>query len=130
MPDTLSHTAQGGLLLVAPFLSRIRKQTWLWMLGLAGGVFGALPDLIGAYGNIIRHDHWSLYMSAHSGRIAGILRYIPMYGLHLFLDSLGHGPGRRWWLLQERFWLEATLWLANLLVLVWMVRVWRRRFAG
>lgn len=125
MADTICHATQGGLLLLSPFIARIRKKFWLWALFLTGAFFGALPDLLGAYGNLVRGDRWRLYVSAHSGRIGAILRYVPMYWLHLFIDSFTHGPGKRWWIWNERLWIETALWGVNLVIIAWFVRIWR-----
>src|SRR5512140_3367202 len=46
MSDTLSHATQGGLILLGPFIHRIRRRTWIWVLALVGAFFGALPDLL------------------------------------------------------------------------------------
>jgi hypothetical protein len=130
MSDTFSHATQGGLLLLGPFLHRIRRKAWLFLLALVGGLFGALPDLIGAYGNFIEHDHWALYGSSHHGAIAQVLQYVPMYWLHLRIDSITHGPQHRWWILGERLWLEVVFWTLNLVVIWWYVHIWRRRTKG
>ncbi len=127
MSDTISHATQGGLLLLGPFISRIRRRIWLWILPLIGGFFGALPDLIGAYGNFIQHDHWALYHSSHHGAIAGVLQYVPMYWLHLRVDSITHGPSHRWWIMGERLWLEVVFWTINVVCIWWYVRVWKKR---
>ena len=126
MADTICHATQGGLLMIAPFIGRIRRKVWIWALALTGALFGALPDLFGAYGNLVRHDQWKLYMSAHAGSLEQILRYIPMYWLHLFVDSFTHGPGKRWWIWNERLWIEVALWVFNIAVIVWFTRIWRR----
>ena len=104
----------------------IRKRAWLWIIVALGVVFGALPDLIGAYGNIIEHDHWTLCRSAHFGEIKEVLQYVPMYRLHLYLDSIMHGPGQRWWKWDERLWLEIVLWIVNVIVIWWLIRSWRK----
>ena len=111
--------------MLAPFIARIRRKVWIWALALTGAFFGALPDLFGAYGNLVRHDQWKLYISAHAGHRGEILRYIPMYRLHLFVDSFTHGQGRRWWVWNERLWLEAALWGVNLAIIAWFVKIWR-----
>jgi hypothetical protein len=112
-------------MLLAPFISRIRRKVWIWVLALAGAFFGALPDLFGAYGNLIRHDQWKLYTSAHAGPRGEILRYVPMYWLHLFVDSFTHGQGKRWWIWDELLWVEVALWMVNLAIIAWFVRIWR-----
>jgi len=129
MADTLCHATQGGLMLLSPFIARIRRKVWVWVLALTGAFFGALPDLFGAYGNIVHHDRWKLYNLAHSGPIGEILRYVPMYWLHLFVDSHTHGTGKRWWIPGEMLWLEAVLWGVNLAVIAWFVRIWRNNQA-
>ena len=126
MADTVSHATQGALALLAPFISRIQRRAWLWLLGILGAFFGALPDLIGAYGHFIEHDHWALYISAHRGPIKEVLQYVPMYWLHLYIDSLTHGEHHRWWKLDERLWLEGAFWMLNLLFVWWYVRIWKR----
>jgi hypothetical protein len=126
MADTICHATQGGLVMLAPFIARIRRRRWLWTLAGAGAFFGALPDIVGAYGNVVRHDHWRLYVSAHAGPLGEILRYVPMYWLHLFVDSFTHGPGRRWWVWDERLWVEVTLWMVNAAIIVLYVMIWRR----
>jgi hypothetical protein len=112
-------------MLLAPFIARIRRTIWIWVLALAGAFFGALPDILGAYGNLVRHDQWKLYMSAHAGPRGRILRYVPMYWLHLFVDSFTHGPGKRWWIWNERLWVEVALWVVNFAIIAWFVRIWR-----
>ena len=103
----------------------IKSKVLLWVIVGLGVFFGTLPDLIGAYGNYIDHDHWTLYRNAHFGDIKGVLQYVPMYWLHLYLDTLMHGPGRRWWKYDERLWLEVTLWAVNIAVIVWLIRTWK-----
>ena len=127
MADTFCHGTQGGMFVLAPLLSRIQDRTWLWILVFLGVVVGALPDLFGAYGLFILNDHWALYVNAHSGAIAGVLKYIPMYWLHLLVDSITHGEGHRWWVWNERLWLEILLWAVNGLVIWWLVKRWRER---
>ena len=125
MPDTVCHATQGGLLLLAPFIAWIRSRRWISVIVFTGALFGALPDIIGGYGLVIENDHWKLYNSAHSGQIEEVLRYVPMYRLHLFVDSLTHGPGKRWWEWNEMLWMEFALWGVNIAVIAWFVRVWR-----
>ena len=125
MADTISHATQGSLLLLSPFIARIRKFVWLGVLIAAGAFLGALPDLIGAYGNLIEHDHWALYRNAHQGEIKEVLQYVPMYWLHLRVDAQLHGQGRRWWVWNERFWAEIALWILNILLIFWFTMIFR-----
>ena len=97
------------------------------ILIILGVFFGALPDLIGAYGNLVEHDHWALYRRSHFGDIEETLQYVPMYWLHLQLDRLMHGPSHRWWKVDERLWLEFILWVINVVVIVWLLNVWRNQ---
>lgn len=113
-------------MVAAPLLSRLQKAKWLWGVVLTGAILGALPDLIGAHGNYVEHDNWGEYQLAHHGEVAGVLRYIPMYGLHVYLDRLTHDQGIRWWVAHERLWLEILLWLINFTVIGWMVKRWRQ----
>lgn len=126
MADIICHGTEGGLMILALLRSWIARKSWPWVLVGLGLIFGMLPDLIGAYGNIVDHDHWTLYRSAHFGPIKQILQYVPMYGLHLFLDSLMHGQGHRWWRWDERMWLEILLWVVNAMVILWLVRTWKK----
>ncbi len=126
MADIVCHGTEGGLMILVLLRSWIRRRVWLWLLVGLGGFLGMVPDLIGAYGNIVYHDHWTLYRSAHFGPIKQALQYLPMYWLHLYLDSLMHGPGHRWWRIGERLWLEGFLWVVNVVVIVWLVKTWKR----
>ena len=38
MADPVCHATQGALLMIAPFISRIRKRIVLWSLVVVGGV--------------------------------------------------------------------------------------------
>ena len=130
MADTVCHATQGGLLLLAPFLARLKKKFWLWTLAGVGAFFGALPDLLGVWGDFVLRDHWRLYNSAHTGPVAHVLQYVPMYGLHLAVDTLTHVPGSHWWMWNERLWMEILLWALNLLVIALYIRIWRRNRIG
>ena len=125
MADTLCHATQGGLMVLLPLFSRFRKKIWLWILAFVGAILGALPDLLGAYGNFVLRDHWNLYGSAHHGRFEEILQFIPMYWLHLWVDKFMHGPKRRWWIYDERMWLEVLMWILNLAAILWLVYRYR-----
>ena len=106
-------------MVLLPLLNRIGKNRLLWIFVMLGAIAGALPDLIGAFGILVLKDHWVLYSSAHESAIAHVLQYVPMYGLHLFIDSITHGRGHRWWILNEGFWLEVVFWVVNALLIAW-----------
>ncbi len=43
MADPVCHATQGALMMVAPFISRIRKRVVLWTLVCVGAVLGDSP---------------------------------------------------------------------------------------
>ena len=126
MPDPLCHAAQGGILLVAPFIRAIRKKTTLWFLATIGAILGDLPDLLGAFGYLILNDRGNLYYQAHWGSIKEVLQYIPMYALHLLLDSYTHRMEDRWTLWNHWVEFEVIAWTINLSLIVLLVLIWRK----
>ncbi len=113
-------------MVAALLLSHLKRRKWLWSVVVIGVLFGALPDLIGAHGNYVAQDRWEQYTRAHRGDVANILQYVPMYGLHLYLDEVTHGIGIRWWVLHERLWLEILLWILNVAAIAWLIKRWRQ----
>jgi hypothetical protein len=128
--DPLCHATQGSLMALAPFISRIRKKTWLWTLVLAGAILGELPDLAGVYGTLVEHDFGQRYESAHTGPIRDVLQYIPMSALHLYLDSLKLEMNKHWNVWIAWICMEAVLWLMNILLIIWFTKIWKRTAAG
>jgi hypothetical protein len=126
MADPICHAAQGGLILLAPFIARLRRQFPVWVIAIVGGILGVLPDVIGAFGLFLLGDEGRLYEQAHSGAIKEVIQYIPMTWLHLFLDSFMHDPYFTWNDLNVRGTLAVLLWLVNIGVIVWFVRIYRR----
>ena len=112
-------------MMLAPFIGWVRKKYVLIVLAFAGGVLGVLPDLIGLYGMILKRSG-AMYDSAHIGTLRDHLQYIPMYALHLGVDSLTHDPDRQWYGWNVRVWLQIVLWVVNIAVIVWFVRIWKR----
>lgn len=95
------------------------------------GLVSALPDI----GSAIKPD---LYTSFHTGTINRYLRWIPLYGLHTWLDTFCHGDGQRWyagkfyeyfmpWRYRERMWIESLSWSINILVII---LYWKCNFIG
>ena len=126
MADPLCHGTQGALMLLAPFISRIHRKVHAWGFALVGAILGMLPDLIGLYGYVFLHDHGRIYNSAHSGAIKEIIQYIPMTWLHLFFDSFMHDPDRTWEGFYVRRSLQVLLWMVNIGLIVWFVRIFKR----
>ncbi len=126
MADPVCHATQGALMMVAPFISRIRKRVVLWTLVCVGAVLGDLPDLLGVYGYLVKHDSGELYESAHLGPISKVLVFIPMYGLHLSLDLIMHEYERESGLYKEWLWLEVLMWIVNIVLIYAFVRVWKK----
>ena len=129
MADPLSHATQGALMMLGPFIAWIRSRVLIWCLVITGGLLGVLPDLLGMYGYVVRHDDGILYHSAHHGPVKDALKYIPMYALHLAVDSLTHDPDRQWYGWNVRVWLQLVLWFVNGVVIIWFVRIWRKNAA-
>ncbi len=114
-------------MLLAPFIRRVRSKTILALLVLVGGILGDLPDLIGVYGTVVRHDGSRLYHSAHAGAIKDILQYIPMYWLHLRLDSYTQHIYTRWGLWNDYIRFEIIAWTINIVLIVWFAKIYRRQ---
>jgi hypothetical protein len=112
-------------MMLAPFIGWVRRKAVLITLAVAGGVLGVLPDLIGVYGFIFAPggEH---YNSAHAGDLRDHLIYIPMYALHLAVDSLTHDPDRQWYGWNVRVWLQIVLWIVNIALVVWFIRIWKK----
>jgi hypothetical protein len=126
MADPVCHATQGALIMVAPFISRLHKRVILWTLVCVGAVLGDLPDLLGVFGFFVRNDHGELYESAHIGPISKVLVFIPMYGLHLCLDSVMHEMERERNVFSEWLWLEVLMWVVNILLIYAFVRIWKK----
>jgi hypothetical protein len=129
MADPVCHATQGALMMVAPFISRLRKRVVLWALVCAGALLGDLPDLLGVYGFFVRNDHGEMYDSAHIGHISKVLVFIPMYGLHLSLDSIMHEYEKEPRLFTDWLWLEVLMWIMNIVLIYGFVRIWKRNMS-
>ncbi len=116
-------------MMLVPFIAWVRRKYVLVTLAAAGGVLGVLPDLLGLYGMIVRRSG-QIYDSAHIGALREHLIYIPMYALHLGVDSLTHDPDRQWYGWNVRVWLQIVLWIVNIAVIVWFYRIWKRNQRG
>lgn len=107
--DSIQHSF-AGYLMAFVFFSNI----YLILICI---LLGAIPDLMGWLEKVVYHDPkaWSWYAKIHYEWWP--LWFIPPIGLHVFLDRLTHGPGKRWWVWKERLWLEILAWL--ILIVIW-----------
>ncbi len=98
----------------------------IW-LAVTGAILGELPDLLGLYGHVVLHDHNNLYNAAHYGAIKGVIEYIPMCTLHLWLDSYTHEMMDRWSLTNEWVVTEIAMWAINVVLIIWFVKIIKRQ---
>ena len=112
-------------MMLAPFIAWVRKKYVLLAIAFVGGVLGVLPDLLGVFGMIFKR-YGGLYDSAHIGPLRDQLVYIPMYALHLGVDSLTHDPDRQWYGWNVRVWLQILMWIVNIAIIVWFYRIWKK----
>ena len=113
-------------MMLAPFIARLHSRVRLWVLAAVGAFFGILPDLVALVGFGILRDKGGLWFSAHGGQVSDVLQYIPMYALHIAIDSLTRDPEQEWHGLNVRVWVQVVLWLLNISVGYWFYRIWRR----
>jgi len=97
--DTVQH-AFDGFLITECFALAIGVSCPLGA-ALGGALVGALPDAVGYAEKVVKRDPtaWTWYVSAHTGRLASVLEWIPQYGCHLFKDRHSHvemGAPRNW----------------------------------
>lgn len=104
--STPDHALQGFLLTgYTRWLAdhNVNRNQLLWE-SIAGGVIGALPDIIGQTG-YLRPGYWPNYNWSHSWR--NPLVVFPQYSLHLWVDSKFHRfEGDTWW---PRLWKTCVL---------------------
>lgn len=120
--DTGNHACAASLMSYA-------SGGGIWEIIIAGAI-AAAPDIVGAYGNLVKKDEYKLYNEAHSdgaliwsliALMASISSSIVFgwwfisigifgYSLHLLLDKISHGEGKHWWLWSERAFLNYSLW--------------------
>lgn len=101
--DTISHSIHGVIIYRILDLWVIPDGNY-WEAYLLFAFMGALPDLIGYYGNL-RDSDYSLYNEVHALKWTNPIVYLPPALLHVFLDSFTHGAGKRWWVFTERLYL-------------------------
>lgn len=82
----------------------------------AGVIAGSLNAIAGGLPDIPFNSGW--YEKAHAGQISKVMRWIPGWGLHLWIDKHTHGEGKRWWVWNERMWVEPVGW-AMVVLIIW-----------
>lgn len=114
--DTANHSLQGFIMGYA-LTSNIP-------ISIATGIIAAVPDLYGEWK--AKDGDWTWYDNIHNFK--HWLSYVPPITLHVALDKLGHGAGKRWyagkwyeyfmlWKYRESMWLEITTWIINIILL-------------
>ena len=117
--DTLNHSVQGFILGYA--------VTGNIPIGIASGVISTVPDLYGEWK--ARKGDWTWYEDIHDFK--NLLCLFPPITLHVALDKLGHGEGKRWYIgkwyeyfnpfkWKESMYLESITWLINIIILLWL----------
>jgi len=149
MSSLLNHGLQGVIastllfLIFASFVSFLMTSPFiLLMVALFGGVctyYSTLPDIYGIAGGSAK-GNWNLYNNAHNQNPANVKVYNkykknPLYYLHVWQDKYMHQPGQRWWVWNERLWVEVVtdiLWLSILIFLYgwWAIFVISVAFGG
>jgi hypothetical protein len=101
--DVLQHAAHGFLMGYAP----TGKVSW----GLAGALIGAEPDITGAMGRLMTGGFWDVHIEVHKVKLSNFRVFSPPALLHIWLDSFTHEWGQRWWVWNERLWVEVVGWI-------------------
>lgn len=127
--DTIMHGVHGALIRY----SLIPHKGY----AIVGAIEGIAPDLMGALEKLIKSDkpflkrlsdqrYWKWYEKSHLLpsellHIFALAYTFPAIGLHIYLDSFTHSEGKRWWVWNERLWLEILLWAITLILcyLIW-----------
>lgn len=94
-------------------------------VAVVSSLTAVIPDLYGE----LKNDNYVWYNRVHNFK--HWLSYIPPITLHIALDKLGHGEGKRWycgkwfeyfmpWKWKEAMYLESLTWLINITILLWL----------
>ena len=95
-------------------------------VGIISGLTAIYPDIYGEYKARVENDNWEWYIKVHDGK--HWLSYIPPVLVHIALDKLCHGEGKRWYAgkwyeyfmptrYRERMWIETATWILNIVLL-------------
>lgn len=124
--DTVQHVAHGFI--ISAITEKIACHfeagiTLVAILYFANIFASLLPDLAGWLEKVHYNDksRWNWYKSLHRIDFNNFLVFIPGGLLHIWLDSFCHADGKRWWIWNERLWLEILGWIVTLVVayLIW-----------
>lgn len=91
-------------------------------ISIISGLTATIPDLYGEFKN----DNYEFYNKVHNFK--HWLCFIPPITLHIALDKLGHGEGKRWYVgkwyeyfnpfkWREAMYLESLTWLINIIAI-------------
>lgn len=85
--------------------------------------YSILPDVFGIAGGSDRGD-FKLYNNAHNQNPDNVkvfkkYQWNPLYYFHVWQDKYTHGPGQRWWVWNERLWVEVLTDAIQLTFLTW-----------
>ena len=118
--DIVNHSVAGFLLVYIP--------TNNIPIGVVSGLLATIPDLWNPE-SIIKSDNWDWKNKIHNFK--HWLSFVPPITLHVALDKLCHGEGKRWyasdkwyeylmpWKWRERMWMETISWVINIILLKW-----------
>jgi len=128
--DSLNHATTGFLLGYIIFL---RNKKVAITVGILFSLISLVPDIGGEYMAHVNNDNYEWYNSAHNGNINSYMQYIPPWFLHTTLDKYSHGLNNRWyagiwweylipWKWKEMMWLEMTMWLVNIILIIYLFK--------
>lgn len=126
--DTVQHTAHGILIseITIKICTAVNTEVDMFFLSVLyfiNVVASFLPDLIGWLEKLYykNNSKWNWYKKVHTISETNFLIYIPGSLLHIILDTFVHGDGKRWWVWNERLWVEILGWLLTILVayIIW-----------
>jgi len=108
--DSFNHFTQGFLIGYIPTSNVV--------VGVMSGIVGTLPDLVGD----------EFYVEFHDVKLGKKLWWLLPFSLHIYLDSLCHGEGKRWYAgkfweylvgpYRERMYFETGFWALNIILLI------------
>lgn len=112
--DTVNHSMHG--VLMAETLRLSCDIDSAIPIIIISAVVGAMPDILGWLEKLIKHDEnaWTWYLKAHRLDHTNWFIYFPPSALHIWLDSFCHGENNRWWIWNEKLWMEVLSWIITI----------------